>query len=264
MANEYESPPTPPPKDVVNVVPERTDLTPLRAHYLKRELVNLQFLAELSQFSSPDALGLLGPPFKSSREDKDATDDERESSDNNQLPFLHFIFNYFALTFPFLARTQPSFFSDKLQPFVHSFMARNISTSDEREEETKRRKISSRIEKSLSLVLSSAIKLADNDGKEEIIRLEAPTTNAIPNPGIVTSPRSQSRKTPTSRSTDHLFDVNVVTIRNVVNRGRVRSKAHEYFVIRTRRTGFDDVYVSRRYGDFVQLAEQVRHLYIFL
>ncbi|CAE7142361.1 unnamed protein product [Rhizoctonia solani] len=55
-----------------------------------------------------------------------------------------------------------------------------------------------------------------------------------------------------------VFDVNVVAVRAITDKGRVRSKVHEEFVIRTRRTGQPDVFVSRRYGDFKSLADELR------
>ncbi len=51
----------------------------------------------------------------------------------------------------------------------------------------------------------------------------------------------------------------MVSVRNVVTKGRIRSRAHEEFIIRTRRGyGQPDIYVSRRYGDFARLAETLR------
>ena len=78
-----------------------------------------------------------------------------------------------------------------------------------------------------------------------------------------------------------MFDVNVVGVRSVTEKGRVRSKNHDVrtitrfglnyvkasfpgiadtqeFFVRTRRTGVNDVYVARRYGDFRRLAEELR------
>ena len=56
---------------------------------------------------------------------------------------------------------------------------------------------------------------------------------------------------------DSAFSINVVSVRNIVVKGRVRNKAHEEFIIRTRRKGNADVFVARRYGDFTRLAETV-------
>ncbi|KAG9053666.1 hypothetical protein FS842_007511, partial [Serendipita sp. 407] len=57
------------------------------------------------------------------------------------------------------------------------------------------------------------------------------------------------------------FDVNIICVRTVVEKGRVRSRIHEEFIIRTRREGWADVLVSRRHGDFKTLAEELRKMY---
>jgi hypothetical protein len=49
--------------DDAQLAPATLDLTPLRAHYLKRELVSLALRRELAELSAPDALAVLGPPF---------------------------------------------------------------------------------------------------------------------------------------------------------------------------------------------------------
>jgi hypothetical protein len=233
----YRSPE--PEADTPDQPADPTTLTPLRAHYLKRELVTSQLTSELAELSTPDALSLLGPPF--AQKPKSPGSSSSAPSRDVDIPFLRFFFRHFVLSFPFLAKTQPSFFKDKLQPFVHSFLSRNISTADDREEDTKRNRIAGKIEKHLGLILSSAIKLGENDGKEEVVRVAEPRGSAVGPVG----------------AREKVFDVNVVTVRNVVSRGRMRKKVHEEFIIRVRRKGERDVHVSRRYGDFVQLAETV-------
>lgn len=267
-------------------------LTPLRAHYLKRELVTLQFAIELEHLSTPHALSVLGPPFlpahsftngtpnqapaSSSKQPNNRTNNNSTSSSDEEaeLPFLKFFFHHFVLTFPFLLTASPSFFSHKLQPFFYSFFSRNISGSEDRDEETKRKKIAGKVEKHLGLVLAAAIKLTDNNGQEEVIRVSAsddPTPNDddafVPTPtltndhpiaiaAITANPQSGPPINPLPSLQG--FDVNIVGIRRIRTKGRVRSKFHEEFLIRTRIPGADDVYVSRRYGDFVKLAQSLR------
>ncbi|GAA95134.1 uncharacterized protein L969DRAFT_104664 [Mixia osmundae IAM 14324] len=216
-------------------------LTPLRAHYLKRELVTLQFQEEISQADQPDMLGLLGQPFEPPK--------GPDMDPNIDLPLIKFVFHRFVLSFPFLAKAKPAFYKDKLQPFAQSFMARNISTSSEREEDTKRQRLASRFEKHLGLIVSSAIKLSDNDGREEVVRVtgvEAPGDRHVASPAAKSADKGKD------------FEVNVVSVRSIAEKGRVRTKWREEFVVRTRRRGMPDVYVSRRYGDFDKLAEMLR------
>lgn len=262
------------------------DLTPLRAHYLKRELVTLQLRSEMSHLDSPEALALLGPPFfpqtrfingqpqpapaAGSREDEMEREEVGKAAD---LPFLRFVFNRFVLSFPFLANCPPTFFSHKLQPLVYSFISRNIS-SDDQEDQNQRRKMSAKVEKKMGLILSAAVKLSENGGREEIVRIAADGSMV---PAIPASQQSvfnlDTSGLPRSGVRDGLlqekevveddFVVNIVAVRNAVVRGRVRNKSHEEFIVRTRRSGVEEVYVTRRYGDFTKLTETVRCLSIF-
>lgn len=255
-------------------------LTPLRAHYLKRELVTLEFIHELKALDSPSAMSLLGPPFLPKSRflngvpqpppppgSKQALDEARGDEAVADLPFLRFIFHHFVLSFPFLVNCPPTFFSHKLQPFVYSFVSRNISDSDDRDEDTQRKKIAGKIEKQLGLIMSAAIKLTENGGREEVVRIDddGSAAAAVPAsqqgqfapkpPGSAARPVGSPAPPPKQ---DQSFSINVVSVRNTVVKGRVRNKTHEEFIIRTRRKGEPDVYVARRYGDFTRLAETVR------
>ncbi|BGP17909.1 hypothetical protein JCM10213_003916 [Rhodosporidiobolus nylandii] len=260
-------------------------LTPLRAHYLKRELVTLEFVKELATLDSPGALSILGPPFLPKSRFVDgvpapapppgsqaALDEQREYEQSAELPFLRFVFHHFVLSFPFLIACPPTFFSHKLQPFVYSFVSRNISSSDDREADSKRKRIAGKVEKHLGLIMSAAIKLTENDGREEVVRIEDDGTMhtglpASQDSGRGTPPgfggvglgggRKRGQLTQAEKK-DEDFSINVVSVRNMVVKGRVRNKAHEEFIVRTRRKGQPDVYVARRYGDFVRLAETLR------
>lgn len=251
----------PPKRQASRAEPDNLKLTPLRAHYEKRELVALQLAEELNSLGYiDDPLALLGPPFNPPKP---------RPADAPPLPdliFLRFIFNAFVRTFPFLQKAPSTFYTAKLQPFVTSFLTRNISTTEDRDEETKRRRLAGKLEKHLGLIISSAVKLADNDGEEEVIRVtsEGAVTASVNNDLIpqTTAPNREKVLPPLPPGATPLkdFEVNVATIRNVTVKGRIRSKTHEEFVILVKRKGRPDVYVSRRYGDFTKLAEKVRSL----
>lgn len=259
-------------------------LTPLRAHYLKRELVTLEFVKELQQLDSPGALSVLGPPFLPKSRfvngmpqpappagSEAARAEERDWESQVDLPFLRFVFHHFVLSFPFLVACPPTFFSHKLQPFVYSFVSRNISTSDDREVDSKRRRAAGKVEKHLGLVMSAAIKLVENNGREEVVRIEddgtartgAPATQNMAGgaaPAELNGATVMMKKRgalTTAERAHEVFSINVVSVRTKSTKSRMRSKKHEEFIVRTRRKGAEDVYVARRYGDFVRLAETV-------
>lgn len=244
-----------------------TALTPLRAHYLKKTLIRLQMEREVAQLNTKDALSTFGPPFRPSPEAR-----------RTDLPLLRFMFQHFVLTFPFLRSAPPNFFSDKVQVFFDKFLERNISGTDDRDESTKRRKLSNKFENYFVLLLGSAIKVKGVG--EDVVRIserdrlkmsavEARRKAALgraaasPEPLDVPSDErpssSHSAASSSSGSPNSGFDINVVSVRNVVTKGRLRSRAHEEFIIRTRRGyGQPDIYVSRRYGDFARLAETLK------
>lgn len=171
--------------------PPHTELTPLRAHYLKRELVGGQLAKELDGLGNPDALSVIGWPFTKTNHSKTQLDaystlnptstratlsKRQEEEEDTDLPLLRFFFHQFVMTFPFLSEVDADiFYGKKLQPFIGSFMARNISMNEEREEETgittKRHKLAGKAEKHLGLLISSAVKLNDNGGREEVVRI---------------------------------------------------------------------------------------------
>ncbi|GAA5977052.1 hypothetical protein JCM10908_004837 [Rhodotorula pacifica] len=273
----------PPPSVATSLAPPPETpmhLTPLRAHYLKRELVTLEFVKELQQLDSPGALSVLGPPFLPKSRfvngvpqpapppgSEAARREAQEYEAQVDLPFLRFVFHHFVLSFPFLVACPPTFYSHKLQVFVYSFVARNISASDEREVDTKRRRAAGKIEKHLGLVMSAAIKLVENNGREEVVRIEddgtshtaAPATQKVhePNAGLVML-KKRGALTMVERA-DETFSINVVSVRTQSVKTRMRTtKKHEEFIVRTRRKGEADVYVARRYGEFVKLAETLR------
>ncbi|KZT62904.1 hypothetical protein CALCODRAFT_513796 [Calocera cornea HHB12733] len=224
-------------------------LTPLRAHYLKKTLIELELSQELALLMTPptdpsvSTLSYLGPPFAPAPKGK-----------AEDVPLLRYMFCQFALTFPFLSAAPKNFFSGKLQPFVSSLLAKNItsqgallSSEDDQAEQQSRRKMFQKLEKHLAVILGAATKLTE---KEEVVRLTQRDLERLEELA-----RRRKRRVREGRE---VFDVNVVSVRTVVAKGRVRSRAHEEFVIRTRRTGFSDIYVSRRYGDFRTLADELR------
>ncbi|KAF8351436.1 hypothetical protein F5887DRAFT_937457 [Amanita rubescens] len=239
------------------------DLTPIRAHYLKKSLVQLQSRRELELLTSTDppfntphpnpthvgssassisTLAYLGPPFAPPPKHAPFLD----------LPFLRFIFRQFILSFPFLATVPPEFYSAKLQPFIASVLARRFGSEvtldqlldDNPNDAHKNRKPFAKADRNIALFLSSAIKLVE---PEQVVRLSQSDLERLEN----------LAKKRVKKTKDDVFEVNVVGIRTVIDRGRMRSRAHDEFVVRTRRTDYNDVYVSRRYGDFRTLVKEL-------
>jgi hypothetical protein len=242
-------------------------LTPIRAHYLKKTLVQLQFDREIqaitgSSASNVSTFSYLGSPFAPPPRDARRLD----------LPFLRYIFKQYVLTFPFMAAAPKNFYSEKLQPFLDSALSRNLSAASildddtEGSEQDSRLKLIVKMVKNFSLFLSSATKLVEH---EELVRLTQRDLHRL-------EALAKKRRLRHAKS-KNVFDVNIICVRTVTDRKRMRNKVHEVgayfpsmlkplfkgttfcqeFIIRTRRSDYPDSFVSRRYGDFRTLADEV-------
>jgi hypothetical protein len=146
---------------VLSVPPEGSILTGKQEHYLKRELISRQTKYEISELSSPTALRRFGAPFRS--------DAGEVAPEDSELPLLRYIFVNHVRNFPFLDKAkEKEFWQDKLQVFLESFASKDISSSEDRLEETKRRKLALKAEKLVELMMVSGIPTAS--GYEERIR----------------------------------------------------------------------------------------------
>jgi hypothetical protein len=187
------------------------ELTPIRAHYLKKSLIQLQFSREIQAITSnASTLSYLGPPFSPPSKDAPVLD----------LPFLRYLFRQFVLTFPFLASAPKDFFPDKVQPFISSLLSRNLTSTsildDESTDSAGTAKLIAKAERSFSLFLNYAVKTVE---KEETVRLSQADLDKLE--AIARKRQAKLMKT------KDIFEVNVVCVRTVVDRGRVRSKVHE-------------------------------------
>lgn len=226
-----------------------TILTPLRAHYLKKTLVNQQIHFELDVITDPRlgaaALGLLGPPFilpENARTEVVSvagTDGTASGPRVGDLPFMRFMFHQFLLPFPFLAAAPPTFWGGKVQPFLSSFLAttgvsqhatitpqerevtESLMTKEEKKEAEERRKLWTKVEKHLGLMISVGIKLV---GGEEVVRIGQSELRRIEE-----AQEARRKKLAEKYGQPEMltFDVNVVGVRTVKERGHVRSKHHE-------------------------------------
>jgi hypothetical protein len=187
------------------------ELTPIRAHYLKKSLIQLQFSREIQAITSAaSTLSYLGTPFSPPPKGAPIID----------LPFLRYLFRQFVLTFPFLASAPKDFFPDKVQPFISSLLSRNLNSTsildDESTDPEGTAKLIAKAERSFSLFLNYAVKTVE---KEETVRLSQADLDKLE--AIARKRHAKLMKT------KDVFEVNVVCVRTVVDRGRVRSKVHE-------------------------------------
>lgn len=247
----------------VSAVPDNSQipltLTPLRAHYLKKTLVALQLSHELMLITDPvlgaNALGLLGEPFllpEAARREamKRVSEISRQEGSIGDLPFMRFLFHQFLLPFPFLASAPPTFWSAKVQPFLSSFltttgviqrssltreekiMAESLMSKEEKKEVADRAKMWNKVEKHGALMVGIGIKVV---GGEEIVRIGQSELRRIEEDRETRRREWMAKRgmspavpgAPPPPSAGMVFEVNVVGVRVVAEKGRVRSKSHE-------------------------------------
>ncbi|KAH6692326.1 PX domain-containing protein [Plectosphaerella plurivora] len=223
--------------------PPGQSLTGKQEHYLKRELIAEQVKYEVSELNSPTALKRFGAPFKS--------DVGEVSPLDSELPILRYIFVHHVRDFPFLDKArEKEFWQDKLQVFLESFATKNISSSEDRLEETKRRKLATKSKKLVELMMVSGVKTSS--GFEERIRfseIEVVDSNAIDTGLMHTLPEGNYING---------WDINVAGVHISSVKHTIRHHKHAEFLLRIKRKGELEFFVSRRYGDFNRLYKRLR------
>ncbi|KAF1946255.1 hypothetical protein EJ02DRAFT_450702 [Clathrospora elynae] len=228
---------------VMSMPPEGSILTGKQEHYLKRELISEQTKYEISELSSPTALRRFGAPFRS--------DAGEVAPEDSELPLLRYIFVHHVRNFPFLDKAkEKEFWQDKLQVFLESFASKDISSSEDRLEETKRRKLALKAHKLVELMMVSGIPTAS--GYEERIRFAEME--------IVDRQANEKGLTMNAPSGHFIngWDVNVSGVRTTSVKKHLRYHTHAEYIIRVKQGGDKDIYIGRRYADFVQLHKRIR------
>ena len=206
-------------------------------------MISRQTEFEISELSTPTALQRFGAPFRS-----DAGEVPPEHSD---LPLLRYIFVHHVRNFPFLDQArEKEFWQDKLQVFLESFATKHISSSEDRLEETKRRKLAIKAHKLVELMMVSGIPTAS--GYEERIRfseMEVVERGANEQGLVVNIPEGQEING---------WDINVAAVKMVSVKRTVRHHKHAEFVIRVKEKGKPEHFIGRRYGDFSKLHKRLR------
>ncbi|KAL7936296.1 hypothetical protein V8C35DRAFT_297436 [Trichoderma chlorosporum] len=218
-------------------------LTGKQEHYLKRELIGDQVKWEINELNSPTALQRFGAPFRSEQGEV--------SPQESELPILRYIFVHHVRDFPFLDKAkEKEFWQDKLQVFLESFAMKQISSSEDRLEETKRRKLAIKAQKLVELMMVSGI--PTSSGFEERIKfseIEIVDSNAIDRGVMNTLPEGNYING---------WDVNVAGVRVTSVKRNIRYHKHAEFILRIKRKGELEHFVGRRYGDFSKLHRRLR------
>jgi hypothetical protein len=224
-------------------LPAGQALTGKQEHYLKRELISEQVKWEINELNSTTALQRFGAPFRS--------DQGEVPPEESELPILRYIFVHHIRDFPFLDKArEKEFWQDKLQVFLESFAGKQISSSEDRLEETKRRKLAIKARKLVELMMVSGI--GTSSGFEERIRfseIEIVDSNAIETGVMHTMPEGNYING---------WDVNVAGVRVTQVKHTIRKHKHAEFILRIKKKGELEHFVGRRYSDFAKLHSRLR------
>lgn len=178
---------------------------------LKRELIAGQVRAEITELNSPTALQRFGAPFKSDYGEVAPVDSD--------LPILRYIFVHHIRNFPFLDQAnEKEFWQEKLQVFLEQFAKKHISSSEDRLEETKRRKLALKCNKVVELMMVSGIPTAS--GYEERIRfseMEVVDRGANEQGLLVNMPEGHEING---------WDINVAAVRTTMVKRNIRYHQH--------------------------------------
>ncbi|CAG8493080.1 4631_t:CDS:10 [Rhizophagus irregularis] len=216
-----------------NINPTLT-LSPLQAHYLKKELISRQIRSEIQLLSQYEAIKNLGPPF---------ADDDCVETDT---PFLRFIFNRFVYTFPFLRNSEANFWL-KVSEFLNEFQKKNITTSSTRDETTKRKKLAEKVVNEFTLLLNVGLKTTL--GKEESIKVDFSHIY-----------KNYNEKNSQDSNSTNGWTVNIVSVKAACEKKRkIQKHVYMEYIIQTIRSNFDEhVYVVRRRKDFKKLYTKLK------
>lgn len=223
--------------------PEGQLLTGKQEHYLKRELISREVHAEIQELNNPTALQRFGAPFKSQYGEVSPMDSE--------LPILRYIFVHHVRNFPFLDKArEKEFWQDKVQVFLESFASKYISSSEDRLEETKRRKLANKAHKLVELMMVSGIPTAS--GYEERIRfaeMEVVERGANDKGLIANLPEGNYING---------WDINVAGVRTTSVKRTVRYHQHAEFLLRVKIPDQPEYYIGKRFGQFAAMHKRLR------
>lgn len=134
--------------------------------------------------------------------------------------------------------------------FLESFATKRISSSEDRLEETKRRKLAVKAQKLVELMMVSGLPTAS--GYEERIRF---SEMEVVDRGA--NEQGLAMNVPEGHQING-WDVNVASVRTTSVKRHVRHHAHAEFLLRVKQPGKPEIYVGRRYSEFAQMHKRLR------
>lgn len=174
-----------------------------------------------------------------------------------QFPIVRHMFVHHIKTFPFLSKADDrDFWQLRLQAFLESFADKNISSSEDRAEDTKRSKISLRIKKAFAMYMSAGLMTTSVD--EPTAKVEKPATAGVE--------QLDHKKVLSSLASGKFINglcLNVVGVREVRTKRMLSFLAGDHvsaeYLIETKMETHEGrtVVVARTFHDFKELAKKL-------
>lgn len=174
-----------------------------------------------------------------------------------QFPIVRHMFVHHIKTFPFLSKADDrDFWQLRLQAFLESFADKNISSSEDRAEDTKRSKISLRIKKAFAMYMSAGLMTTNVD--EPSAKVEKPATAGVE--------QLDHKKVLSSLASGKFINglcVNVVGVREIRTKRMLSFLAGDHvsaeYLIETKMESHEGrtVVVARTFHDFKELAKKL-------
>ncbi|KAA8915812.1 hypothetical protein TRICI_002022 [Trichomonascus ciferrii] len=219
----------------------------IQEHYLKRELLRLQIEEEVAKLNDFKDVGRFGPPFAQDME-------SGVSADGSEYPILHYMFDRCVKTFPFVLDVdERHFWQNRVQRFLEDFAEKDISTSADRTEDTKRYRIALKVKKLIFLYTASGIQTVRGEKSAKIQRISDNAVQKVDHRQIV----AESLE---GNNFINGYEINVAGVRQVhVRRGFLYEDQTEYLIkVLSEQSEAPVVHVARKYSDFKDLDRKLR------
>lgn len=246
----------------LNIDPDNpAGLSLIQEHLLKRELVNLQIDAEVARLDDFKNIGRFGSPFIESKRVLSRTGRKASTAGQSMsvtycdgyvdFPILRNMFVNCVKTFPFIsAADEVNFWQGKVQPFIESFADKDISSTADREEATKRRRIGAKIKKLIFVYSSAGLRTTRPEERNVIV-------SSASQRGVQQIDPKQAVGETLVQTFVNGYDVTVEGVRCYkIRRGFLYEKKCEY-IVRAQMEGAPAMYVARTYMDFKELDQKL-------
>lgn len=231
------------------------DLTVEEEHLLKRELLRLELNYESVGLDNMVNLDQLGAPF---------TLPTGQFATGEGYPLSAYILRNFVTTFPLLKHAKPQFWAETAQPFIQNLASKEISTSADRDQATKRRRVGKVVKRLLLLFFVAG--LSTNRRK---LKLDSAAASIAESSASASTKSTKSAKSTKSTASDIVLPppvdakyssvfASVMGCREVTSIGIMRNKTHSEYILECfPHRGASPVYVARSWQDFVDLSKQL-------